>query len=458
MSSNSVTDAVLSCCRAFNAEYGALDGAGNIIVGFSGGADSCCLLAALNMLKGEYGYSLTAVHINHGIRGAEACRDAEFCRSFCEKNNIAFKLFKVDVPAVSKETGESSEECARRLRYEIFGSLCAETSAKIATAHNANDNAETVLFNITRGSSLKGACGIPAVRGNIIRPILNVSRSMTESFCRENGIEYVTDSTNLTDDYSRNKIRHNVLPELESINNAAVANILHFSHSVCDDCNYLDNAADAAYSSLFDGNACSAARLNELHKSIKLRVISKAVFGFCGKVCDFSKLESINTVCENGGRIQLFGSVFAENAGGTFRVFEICNSEKISDEISVDFSDFPVSFAGFSVKAEKYTNCSKKISNNVLDNLVDCDKIIGSLSVRTRRAGDDFTLGRRNVTKSVKKLFNEFNIPVEQRDFLPILCDEAGIVWITGIGTAKRCRPDKNSTNIYLVGGEKYDK
>ncbi len=458
MSSNSVTDSVLSFCRAFNGEYGVFNGVSNIIVGFSGGADSCCLLAALNMLKGEYGYSLTAVHINHGIRGAEASRDAEFCRSFCEKNSIDFKLFEVDVPAVSKETGESTEECARRLRYEIFGSLCDENGAKIATAHNANDNAETVLFNITRGSSLKGACGIPAVRGNIIRPILYVSRSMTESFCRENAIEYVTDSTNLTDDYSRNKIRHNVLPVLESINNAAVANILHFSRSAADDCDFLDTAAEAAYSSLFADNSCSATEIDNLHKSIKLRVISKAVFEFCGRICDSSKLESINEICGHGGRIQLFGSGFAENTGGVFRLFEIRNTEKINSEIYVDFSEFPVTFADFLIKAEKYTICSKKISNYVLDNLVDCDKIIGSLSVRTRRAGDEFTLGRRGVTKSVKKLFNELNIPVEQRDFLPIICDEAGVVWITGIGTAKRCRPDKNSTNIYLVEGEKYDK
>lgn len=455
---NSVTKDVIKRCRAFADEHAMFCGCSHILVGFSGGADSCCLLSVLDIIKSDYGFTVTAVHINHGIRGAEARRDAEFCRCFCEKTGIDFKLFEVDVPAVSNETGESCEECARRLRYECFNSLCIDEKTRIATAHNANDNAETVIFNVSRGSSLKGACGIPAVRDNIIRPLLTCTRDMTESYCRESGVEYVVDSTNLTDNYSRNKIRHNVLPILESINGAAVSNILHFSHSVSEDNGYLETLAENAYSKIFNNYCCSADSLLKLHISLRNRVISKAVFDFCGKICDFCKLETINRLFQTGGRIQLFGNIYAENVGGIFRIFDNTPFNGSYVEKPVDLNSFPVIYGDYHIKAEPYTNCSKNISNNVLDNLVDCDKIVGGLSVRVRSAGDEFTLGRRNVTKSVKKLFNELNIPVEERDRLPILCDAAGIVWITGIGTARRCRPDKKSTNIYLIGGEKYDK
>lgn len=455
---NSVTNEVLKRCRAFADEHAMFCGCSHILVGFSGGADSCCLLSALNSIKTDYDFTITAVHINHGIRGPEAGRDEEFCRSFCEKSGIDFKLFEVNVPAVSTDTGESCEECARRLRYESFNSLCFDDKTRIATAHNANDNAETVIFNISRGSSLKGACGIPAVRDNIIRPLLTCTRDMTEDYCRENGIEYVVDSTNLTDDYSRNKIRHNVLPVLESLNNAAVLNIMHFSHSVCEDNNYLETLAENIYTEIFNNYCCSADSLVKLHISLRNRVVSSAVFDFCGKICDFCKLEAINRLIENGGRIQLFGNIYAENVGGIFRIFDNIPHNDRCVEKAVELNSFPLVFGDYRINAESYTNCSKFISNNVLDNLVDCDKIIGSLSVRVRSAGDKFTLGRRNVTKSVKKLFNELNIPVEERDSLPMLCDASGIVWIAGIGTARRCLPDKKSTNIYLIGGEKYDK
>ena len=458
MSNRAFTDDVLKRSIEFAAQNAMFCGCGKIIVGFSGGADSCCMLSVLNTLKDEYGFTLTAVHINHGIRGEEAVRDADFCRDFCERNNIEFKLFEVNVPLVARQTGESVEECARRLRYGIFESLCADEHTRVATAHNADDNAETVIFNIARGSSLKGASGIPAVRDNIIRPILTCTREMTEGYCRENGIEYVTDSTNLCDEYSRNKIRHNVLPVLTDINSAAVFNFLHFSRSVTEDCDYLDCVAESAYKELFCNGSCDAQKLNDLADSVEKRVIFKAVHGFCGKKCDYSKLESLVCLCRQGGRLQLFGTVFAENVGGVFRVFDNVKADCETSEKTVSFADFPLNFGNYRFKAELYTDCSKKISDYVLDNLIDCDKIVGSLSFRFRHSGDRFTLGRRNVTKSIKKLFNELNIPLEERDCLPLLCDCEGVVWIMGVGTARRCRPDKKSTNIYLIGGEKYDK
>ena len=195
-------------------KYSMLENTDEIIVGFSGGADSTCLLYILNLLKDEFDFKIHAAHVNHSLRGNESERDEKFVRDFCEKNSIKLSVLKVDIFKMSKIEGKSLEECGREVRYNFFNSLCANKS-KIATAHNLNDCEETMFFNLTRGSGLKGLCSIPAVRENIIRPLIRCSRDEIENFCKENSIQYVTDSSNLSDDYTRNKIRHNIIPILK---------------------------------------------------------------------------------------------------------------------------------------------------------------------------------------------------------------------------------------------------
>lgn len=187
-------------------KYNMLSPGAAVIAAVSGGADSMAMLLFLMKISERYSLSLTVAHVNHGLRGEEARRDEEYVRSFCEKNSLRFEVLHADVAALAKQSGETCEECGRRVRYEFFESI--DKNAKIATAHTASDNAETMLFNLARGSSLKGLCGIPPVRGNIIRPLIFCTREDIEVFCRENSLDFVTDSTNLTLDYSRNKIRH----------------------------------------------------------------------------------------------------------------------------------------------------------------------------------------------------------------------------------------------------------
>ncbi len=215
-----------------------------VLVGLSGGADSTALFTALC----ECGVRVVAAHVNHGIRGDEAKRDAEFCRSLCQARGVEFCLLEADVPAEAKKSGESIEEAARRIRYAFFERIMLEKDIPLlATAHNADDNAETVILNLTRGSGTRGACGIPACRtvngGTLVRPLLNVSRAEIEEYCRENGLSYVTDSTNLCDDYTRNRIRHRVIPELKKLNPDFVTAVSRFCASAAEDCEYLDSAA-----------------------------------------------------------------------------------------------------------------------------------------------------------------------------------------------------------------------
>ena len=181
-----------------------------ILVAYSGGADSGALLnMVLSYAKGS-GAPVYAAHINHGIRGAEADRDEEFCRKTAEKYGIEIFVLRADVPAIAKMRKKSVETAAREVRYEFFSKVMLENNIPLlCVAHNADDNLETILFNISRGSGLSGVCGIPRTRkirgGIMIRPILEISKSDINSYCSENNIEYVTDSTNLDDDYTRNR-------------------------------------------------------------------------------------------------------------------------------------------------------------------------------------------------------------------------------------------------------------
>jgi len=195
-----------------------------IIAGFSGGADSVCLLSVLDGLKQLLGCSLEAVHVNHGIRGEEAERDEAFCRAFCQERNISFQSIRVDVPALVKEKGLSTEEAARILRYEALESFCGP-DGRIAVAHHGDDQAETILFHLLRGTGLKGFAGMQYKRDRIIRPLLDLSGAEIRSWVAEKQLSFVTDSTNLCDDYARNRIRNVILPELEKINEKAALHL-----------------------------------------------------------------------------------------------------------------------------------------------------------------------------------------------------------------------------------------
>ena len=187
----------------------------HLLCAVSGGADSMCLL---HLLKSS-GIKVTAAHFEHGIRGEESVRDMDFVKAYCEANSIPFVCARGDVPAYAKAKGMSIEEAARALRYAFLEEQCSLLGCDyIATAHNADDNAETVLMNLIRGSGAKGLSGIPRSRGKLIRPLLDVSRSEIEAYIRKNNIPFVEDSTNLSQDYTRNFIRHRILPLVREIN------------------------------------------------------------------------------------------------------------------------------------------------------------------------------------------------------------------------------------------------
>lgn len=448
-----VTEKFLATVGRFNM----LDNTDTVIVGFSGGADSVCLLHLLWAYKDKFGYNINAIHVNHGIRGEEADRDENFAKAFCETHSIPFEVVRVDCVEESKKFKESLEECGRRLRYDAFNSFCKD-GFKIATAHNANDNAETVFLNIIRGTSIKGICGIPYVRNNIVRPVLDCSRAEIEGYCKENNLSFITDSTNLCDDFTRNKIRHKILPVVESIN----PSFLDTFSSLRDNANvvsgFIDTESDVLLTIaekggyIYDRNIL----LNDA-SAVCSEAIFKAYKDFSVKALDSRKIKSIQSLLKDGGRIQIYGDDFAEVKKDYLRFYKV---KGLNEDIRrvIDCFPFSAETNGFSVSLEKITNNSKFINQNDCYNMIDYNSIVGNLVLRTRKAGDEFTFKKRGVTKTLKKLFTEENIPIEIRNRLPVISDDSGVVWVYGFGVTKRCLPSENSDNIVLIRGENNDK
>ncbi len=438
-------------------EYNMLENVKTVVVGFSGGADSVCLLHILYSFKKKFGYNIKAVHINHGIRGAEAERDKLFAEEFCRNLNIPFKAVKLNCIEEAEKNKESLEECGRRLRYQQFNELCGNNS-KIATAHNANDNAETIIFNITRGTTVKGLCGIPFVRDNIIRPILNCSRKEIEGYCKENNLSYVTDSTNLSDDYTRNKIRNNILPVIEEINPAYLNTFTSLADNAFCVTDYLSSQADLLLcNGKKDENVFDRTILNKSHKSVCAESLFKAYKDFSGKSLDNKKVNALLDLLKSGGRIQLFGDDFAEVKKDYLRFYTV-DTNNADSGCLINSLPFSTKFNGYSIVLEKCVNYSKIVNQNDMCNMLDYASVVGKLALRTRKPGDEFTFKKRGVTKSLKKLFSEENIPVEIRNKIPVISDDIGVVWVQGFGVNKRCLASKDCGNIVLVRGENNDR
>ena len=438
-------------------DFSMLENTGEIIVGFSGGADSVCLLHILNSFKDSFGYSLKAVHINHGIRGDEAKRDENFAESFCSIYNIPFLVFSFNCIEEVKKSKESLEECGRRLRYESFNKACSGKS-KIATAHNANDNAETIIFNLTRGTSVKGLSGIPIVRGNIIRPLLYCSRKEIEGYCSENGLEYVTDSTNAEVDYTRNKIRHLIMPVLEDINPSYISAFSSLSDNARSVNEFIKKESAILLSNARISDFTYRRKvLSEANKSVATDTLYSEFLAFSGLNLDSKKINLLYDLLSKGGRMQLYGNIFAEVKKDYLRFYR---KEDAISNAAIEISELPfeIEFGEYFLNLEKINNYSKIVNQIDAVNVINYNSISGNLVLRTRKAGDSFTFPKRNVTKTLKKLFTEENIPIELRDKIPVISDEIGIVWVYGFGVTKRCCVGKHSDNIILVRGKNNDK
>jgi len=414
-------------------------------VALSGGADSTALALALKKLD----YEVMAVHINHHLRGEESDRDMKFCEEFCEKNNIHLDVFHVDVLEYAQKTGLSTETAARELRYQIF----EKCNGKVATAHNLNDCVETTLFNLSRGTGLKGVCGIPPVRDNFIRPLADVTREEIEIFLREQNQPFVTDSTNNSDDYTRNKIRHNLLPEFLKINENFLENYKRFRDNVSEDSAYLEKLADDALYEVKtnEENSYNAVKLNDLPPAVKHRVF--------GKILNVNNVETsrervleLDNICNNGGKINPKGNTYFVCKNDTLickKTGNNCENFVKSVEISENISLYEIFDRTVKLVIEDIGNVNKNFTNNVLD----YDKIIRTATLRGRNSGDKIRLVNREFTSDVKKLFSSLYNEETRKNRL-VIADEEGVIFVEGAGCAERCKIDKTTKRVLIFCDE----
>lgn len=432
-------------------KYGMLKPGDMVIAAVSGGADSMTLLTLLNEYKSELEIEIIVAHVNHMIRGAEADSDEAFVKTYCENNNIKFCSARINVPEESKITGESMEECGRRLRYDYFYSL--SSTAKIATAHNLDDSAETFFINLTRGTGLAGLTGIPPMAGRLIRPLIDVERTEIEKYCADNKIPYVTDSTNLLDSYTRNIIRHSVMPVLKEINPSFLRSFSRTTESLSDDSEYIKNSISSDFHELID-NELDCGKINVLSPAVRHRIVSAWVKNITGNAPEFSHLKLIDEALINGGKVNLPGDYFIV----CDKSAQIIKNEK---KTYFRFEDIP-----FEPSKLQYENAQVKITlepvklndykcKNLREisqmNILDLDKIPSGTVFRTRKDGDKFKLPKAQHSSSLKNLFREKEIQADKRNDVLFLCIDDKIFWSECFGTSDLACVTNETKNPVIV-------
>ncbi len=413
-----------------------------VLVGFSGGADSVLLLIFFRKLQKEQNFKLKAIHINHMIRGTDADSDEEFSREFCEALEIDFESYRIDVPKISCERKRGLEEVARDVRYEAFNEHIDKSSnlGSIAIAHNATDNAETLIFNLMRGSGLKGLCGISPTRDNIFRPLIFIPKSDITQLLTDAKIPFVTDKTNFSVEYTRNYIRHEILPRLCKLSPSPEKAISRVIKNLSADAEYLSNTAKEFILSHSDDGKISVHDLSALSPAILSRVVSIMIQSQTNAMPEQVHIEKIIGLISknNSFRVDLPGGVSFFSDKFTAYVDATKPREHLTmDEIVLNygFNEIPELGIGIAVSNDKNTDFSSNVYNFSIQADLYSAIIFGKLCVRTRKAGDAYFYG--GIRRRVKKLFCDRKIRETERDRIPIICDDSGIIWIPGFGV--RC-------------------
>ena len=416
-----------------------------ITVGVSGGADSVALLLALNELKTEFSYCLKVVHVNHNLRGEESLRDEIFVKELCDKLSIPCFVESLDVAGLARSRNQSIELCARELRYDVFNK---HSNGLIATAHNADDNVETVLLNFCRGTGLKGLCGIPPIRDNIIRPLIECSREEIVAYLNSQSQSYVVDSSNNSDDKTRNKIRHNVIPTLKSINPSLVETVSRVTTTLKEDDNYINIVSKDNFKEFVNGKYVSES-LNECPVAIRKRVLLQ----YCrnlGIEVDFIHLQEMDRVLmgESAATSLSNDFIFHKAKNGFLAEANQKNENFYYENFNLISDVLP--FGRFcSVDKDEFLKL-KKINNLLAKFSIDCDKIKGNITVRSREDGDKYRPVFRNVTKSIRKLMCEEKPEYMQKHNFFVVEDLDGIIFTNLFGIDERVKVTDESCNILV--------
>lgn len=416
-----------------------------IVVGVSGGADSMCLLALLLRLRDRIPLTLYVVHVNHGIR-QEAERDAAYVETFCRERQIPFHLFCENVTQLSAEWKCSTEDAGRRLRYRAFEEICETVGAgKIAVAHNASDQAETMLLHLFRGAGLTGLCGTLPVRGRVIRPLLCLTRDEIEGYLREQGISWCEDATNEEDDYTRNRIRHHILPFAEEqICSGAVLHMCRTAELLSETERYLQQQTEQVYQNCVKEGRIQVEAFLQYPAVLRKRVILDCLerLSPTRKDITFQHVQDVVDLFDRAGNrtLQL-----------PFGIRAIRSYDTVELTVQKEKEESPLPELVF----RKFPACpGQEILRNTYTKWFDYDKIEGTPMVRFRQTGDYLLVAAGDGSirhKSLKEYMIGEKIPRAIRDTIPLLTVGNHILWVIGYRISEGCKVTQETRHILEV-------
>ncbi|MFT4145782.1 MAG: tRNA lysidine(34) synthetase TilS [Mobilitalea sp.] len=450
-----------------------------IVVGVSGGADSVCLLSVLQKLYGTDTISLFVVHINHGLRGTEADEDEAFVKELCNQLKVECFSYSYDIKQIAASQGISEEEAGRNVRYQSFLEVCHRQKCnKIAVAHNKNDSAETFLFHLFRGSGLKGLSGIAPVRQlssdmeavSVIRPLTCAERSEIEKYLKEEQIFYRTDSTNLTEDYTRNKIRNRILTYARTeINQNAVNNIYETAGRLREAQEFIDEQVELSYRKcVIETEIEFKLKLKEFEEaaSILQKGILRIVFErLAGHLKDFEAkhIEAVLTLIEKqvGRSVHLPYGVVAERGYEELFIYRR-QDKKIKTGKEEEILAQELLIPGCTNLIQQGKRIITEIINYQKNTVIpknscikwfDYDKIENAVEVRGRKEGDYIQINSLSGRKKLKDYFIDHKIPKQLRDSLVLIADGNHIMWIVGYGDrmSEKYKVDDTTTKVLLI-------
>ncbi len=429
-----------------------LPGAGRAVVGFSGGADSTALA---HWLKGQVGPGrVLLAHVNHQLRGAESDRDEAHARDFAQKHGLAIEVLRADVGALAKKRGLGLEECGRQVRYAFFDSLAPGPDDRVLTAHNANDNAETMLLHLCRGASLPGLCGIPGRRGKVLRPLLAVSRADIERYCAAQGLAYVTDSSNLTLDYARNRVRHQAIPLLEGLNPQFIQACGRAMGQLSLDRDYLEGEAARVLERARGPFGLNCQALLGAHPALRGRALRQYLEQAGCRDLEEKHVALAEGLLAQGGGLSLPGGVQARCALGVFYAGQKRRQEAFSVPVGLGETRLP---GGKRLVLRKISweegQIGPKIQNLLFKNALDYATIYPTgqgcapIVARTRRPGDRFS----PQEKPLKELFRQAGVPAWAREQAVLLEQGGRLLYCEGLGPGEAFRAQPGARDFLTV-------
>ena len=435
--------------------YKLIENGDTIIVGASGGPDSQFMIYMLNSLKSQIDFEIILAHLNH-LHRKEARNDENLVRKTAEELNLKFFTRARSMDDYAKKLKLSSEDAGRRLRYEFFNDLAKEyKNPKIAVAHNKDDQAETVLMRIIRGTGLDGLKAMDYKSGNIIRPILDIKKSEIIAYIDFKKIPYAIDHTNFENDYTRNKIRLDIIPKLEEINPRVVDQIYSLSELAKDDLEVLDGVIGDKFAELSDIKKdkiiFDKAKFDKTDPAILRRIIRKAIETLNGEIKDISRenIDEFLTIRDLGTGKKIIKDRLRLRKSYDSYILEIKKTkDKFEEEIYLEDVDL-INFDGLYIKTSIINSKKYEKSKNI--GYFDYYKLTFPLKVRTRKNGDRFTpLGHRSE-KKLKDFFMDQKVDREKRDEIPLIMSNDKIIWLTGLRISNDFKVTESTKKILKI-------